>query len=93
MGDDSMRKLSCLLELSIEQLQQFAEETIEELLKELPVERILRGLPVEKFLKGLSPDKLLAAMSPQERAALAQRLKDYDRSPNASTDDSAPEVS
>ena len=54
-------------------LEQFAEETIEELLKELPV---------EKRIKGLSPDDLLAALSPEARAALAQRLKDYGLLPN-----------
>jgi len=48
-------------------LEQFAEETIEEL---------LRKLPAEKRLKGLSPDELLAALSPETRAALAERLKD-----------------
>jgi hypothetical protein len=54
-------------------LEQFAEETIEELLKKLPAERLL---------KRLSPDELLAAQSPETRAALAQRLKDYGALPN-----------
>jgi hypothetical protein len=48
-------------------LEQFAEETIEELLKNMPVER---------RIKGLSVDDLVAALSPEKRAALAQRLKD-----------------
>jgi hypothetical protein len=67
-------------------LEQFAEETIRELLKELPAEKRLEGLPAEKLLErlspekrleGLSPDELLAALTPQARALLAQRLKDY----------------
>jgi hypothetical protein len=48
-------------------LEQFAQETIEELLKTLPPERLL---------KGLSPDQLLAGLSPEVRAALIQRLKE-----------------
>jgi hypothetical protein len=48
-------------------LEQFAKETTEEFLK---------NLPAEKRLQGLSPDELLAAMSPEMRAALAQRLKE-----------------
>lgn len=47
-------------------LEIFARETIEELLK---------NMPVEQRLKGLSVDDLLAALSPETRAALAQRLK------------------
>jgi hypothetical protein len=58
------------LEVSLmpDMLEQFAEETINELLK---------NMPVEKRLKGLSADEVLAALSPETRAALAQRLKDY----------------
>jgi len=48
-----------------DELTRFAEETIEELLTEMPVER---------RLKGLSPDQLLAALSPETRAELAQLL-------------------
>ncbi len=71
-------------------LQQMAEETIKELLKELPAEKRLEGLsaekrleglPAEKRLEGLSPDELLAALPPETRAALAQRLKDYGSPP------------
>jgi hypothetical protein len=72
-------------------LEQFAKETIEELLKELPAETRmqglpadarLQGLPAETRLKGLSVDDLLAALSPETRAALAQRLKDDGWRPN-----------
>ena len=65
-------------------LQQFAEETIAQLLKELPAERLvkglspeerLRGLPPEERLKGLSPDEQLAALSPEARAELARRFQ------------------
>ncbi len=55
-------------------LEQFAEETIEELLKKLPV---------AKRIKGLSPDDLLAALSPESRAVLAQRLKNDSTLPTA----------
>ena len=66
-------------------LEQFARETIEELLKELPVEERLKGLSdearlkglsAEARLKGLSLDDFLAALSPETRAALKQRLKE-----------------
>jgi hypothetical protein len=48
-------------------LEQFAEETIEELLKKLPARR---------RVKGLSADDLLAAMTPETRAALIERLRE-----------------
>jgi hypothetical protein len=48
-------------------LEQFAKETIEELLREMPV---------EQRLEGLSADEVWAALSPETRAALAQRLKE-----------------
>ncbi len=48
-------------------LEQFAHETIEELLK---------SLPAENLLQGLSPDEILAALSPQKREALVKRLTD-----------------
>ena len=54
-------------------LEQFAEEAIE---------RFLKKLPPEKRIEGLTTDDLLAALSPEARAALAQRLKDYDSLPN-----------
>jgi hypothetical protein len=49
-------------------LEQLARETIEDLLK---------NLPVKERLKGVSADDLLEALSPEMRAALAQRLKDH----------------
>ena len=57
-------------------LEQFAEETIEEILKSLPAEKILNALSAQERLKGLSADDLLAALSPEIRAALAQRHRD-----------------
>jgi hypothetical protein len=66
-------------------LEQFAEETIEQLLKKLPAERLLKrvsaeerlkGVPAEERLKDLSVDQLLAALPPEKSKALAQRLKD-----------------
>jgi hypothetical protein len=64
-------------------LEEFARETIDQLLKDLPVEKRLEGVPVEKRLEGvpvekrlegLSVDEQLAALSPQAREALARRL-------------------
>jgi hypothetical protein len=66
---------------SLQQLQQFAEETLEKYLKKMPVEKRLEGVSAEERLKGLSPDELLAALSPEARAALAQRLKDSASAP------------
>jgi hypothetical protein len=54
-------------------LEQFAEETIEEL---------LRTLPAERLLKRLSVDDLLRALPPETRAELARRLKEDDSSPS-----------
>jgi hypothetical protein len=51
--------------------EQLDEETIEELLKELPADRLV---------KSLSPEKL-RALSPEVRAALAQRLEDCSSPP------------
>jgi hypothetical protein len=48
-------------------LQEFARETINELLKKLPP---------EERLKGLSVDELLAALSPETREELAQRIRE-----------------
>jgi hypothetical protein len=61
-------------------LEQFTKETIETLLK---------NMPVKERLKGLSLDELLAGLSPETRAALAQRLKDDDakRNPQAKAPD------
>jgi hypothetical protein len=57
-------------------LEEFARETIEELLNELPIEQRLKGLSAEERLKGLSVNELLAALSPEKRAALARLLKE-----------------
>lgn len=57
------------VELMPDMLTEFAEQTINEL---------LRNMPVEKRLKGLSVDELLAALSPETREALAQRLREND---------------
>jgi hypothetical protein len=62
-------------------LQEFARETINELLKKLPPEERLKGLSVDQRLAGLSADQLLAALSPETRQELAQRLKESDSVP------------
>jgi hypothetical protein len=86
---DRYRLEETLMPDSLEQLQQFAEETIEELLNNMPPEQLLKRrppetidelvkrVPLEQLLKRLSADDLLATLSPETRAALAQRLKDY----------------
>jgi hypothetical protein len=75
---------------SLEMLKQFAEETKKEVLHEASVEERLEGLPPEELVKRLSPDQLFAALSPEQRAALAQRLKDYDSSANPESKESGP---
>jgi hypothetical protein len=65
----------------MEQLKQFAKDTIEELLRELTPEERLKGLPAEERLKGLSLDELFEALSPEDRAKFAQRLKNEGSSP------------
>jgi hypothetical protein len=62
-------------------LGQFAEETIENLVK---------TLPAKWRLAGLSPDELLAALSPETRAALAQRLKDEGPPPATNAPEAGP---
>jgi len=66
-------------------LEEFARQTIDQLLKELPVEKRLeglsaeerlKGLPAEERLKGLSAEDLAKGLSPEMlRAALAEKLK------------------
>jgi hypothetical protein len=51
----------------MEQLHQFAEETIDELLKELPLERRLQGLTVEERLQGLRAEERLQGLTAKER--------------------------
>jgi hypothetical protein len=71
-----LRRYRLEVSLMPDALEQFAKETIEELLK---------GLPAEERLKGLSVDELLAALPPETRAALAQRLKEDGSPPNPET--------
>jgi hypothetical protein len=81
-----------LMPTGMEQLKQFAKETIDELLQELspeerlkglPAEERLKGLPAKERLKGLSLDDLLAALSPEDRVKFAQRLKEEGLPPSA----------
>ena len=69
-----------------EQLKQFAEDTIEELLRELPPERILKAVAMQERLKGLSaeellneltPEQILKALSPEQRVELAKYLNHH----------------
>lgn len=57
-------------------LEEFAQTTIDVLLKRLPLQKRLEGLSAVERLQGMSMDELLAALPPEERAALAQKLKE-----------------
>ena len=59
-----------------DQLEQMAQETLNEIFKKMTVEDHLKRLTIKDRLEGLSPDEMLAALSPEQRAALAQLLKD-----------------
>jgi hypothetical protein len=48
-------------------LEQFAEETIRELLNKLPAQKRLKGLPAEERLKGLPAEERLKGLSAEER--------------------------
>jgi hypothetical protein len=60
---------------ALEELKQFAQETIKELFKELSVEQRI------ELFRDLSPYELLAALTPEKRAALAQCLQDQGTRP------------
>ena len=57
-------------------LEQFVQETWEELLNNTSAEELLKRVSPQKLLKGLSPDEVLAALSPETLAAITQRLKE-----------------
>jgi hypothetical protein len=59
-----------------DQLEEFAREMKEELLRSFSPEELRKHLSAEERVKGLSPDELLAALPPEVQEALAQRLKD-----------------
>jgi hypothetical protein len=56
-------------------LEEFYQETIERLLKELPVEKRLEGLTPEQRVQGLTPEQLLQGLSAEALRQLAERLK------------------
>ena len=64
-------------------LEQFAKETIDELLKKLPAEELLKRLsvddlkklPAEELLERLSVDELWAALRPDKRAGTCKALQ------------------
>jgi hypothetical protein len=65
-------------------LEEFARETIDELLKELPIEKrleLLKELPVEKRLEGLTPEQRVQGLSAEELFELAKKLKGNGASP------------
>ncbi len=56
-------------------LEELHQETIERLLKELPVSRLLKSVPVDKRLEGVPVDEVLAALPPQVWEAIERRRK------------------
>jgi hypothetical protein len=70
-----LRRVQTEIEAMSITLQEFARQSIEELLKELPAEQILKAVPVEKRLEGLTPEQRVQGMSADELFALAKKLK------------------
>jgi hypothetical protein len=64
-------------------LEEFTRETIDQLLKELPVAKRLEGIPAAKRLEGFSADEILRALSPEARKELARRLETDDSPSNS----------
>src|ERR1700722_4896549 len=65
-------------------LEEFARETIDQLLRELPADQILKAVPIEKRLEGLTPEQRVQGLSPEQRVQglsreellkLAEKLK------------------
>jgi hypothetical protein len=56
-------------------LEEFERQSLDEILKKLPVEERLKGLPAEERLKGLSVEETILALSPEVIEALTRRLK------------------
>jgi hypothetical protein len=56
-------------------LEEFARETIDELLKELPIEKRLEGVPVEKLLERLTPEQRVQGLSAEELEKLLELAK------------------
>jgi hypothetical protein len=51
-------------------LEEFARQTIDELLKELPVEKrleLLKAVPPEQLVEAITPERLLKTLSPEQR--------------------------
>ena len=70
-------------------LEDFARETIDELLKELPAERILKAVPIDKRLEGVPIDKrlegvpiddLVKGLSPEMWRALREKIRETEAS-------------
>jgi hypothetical protein len=58
--------------------EEFARETIDELLKKLPAEKrieLLKGLSPQQRLEGLTPEQRVQGLSAEELLELAKRLK------------------
>jgi hypothetical protein len=57
-------------------LEEFYRETIERLLKELPIEKRLAGLSPEERLEGLSPEERIKGIPRETLEELLRKLKD-----------------
>jgi hypothetical protein len=57
-------------------LEEFTRETIDRVLKEIPLEKRLEGLSPAQRLQGLALEDRLAGLCPEEYKALLRLLKD-----------------
>ena len=58
-----------------DKLKAFVRETIDEILKNLPLEERLKGLSPQERLEGLSADEMVKVLSPEALEALARKLQ------------------
>jgi hypothetical protein len=59
-----------------ELLKRRAHESEMVLRRAMPAEKIVKGIRLELLLKTVSADDMLAVLSPEQRAELAQRLRE-----------------
>ncbi len=64
-----------LMPTALEELKQFAKETIDMILSEMSPEERLNGVPLEERLKGLTPDELLGALPQDVRKARIKKAE------------------
>ncbi len=62
-------------EIMPDQLEELYRETVDRLLKELPVEKRLEGLSAEQRVQGLSVEQLLKGLSPEQLRELVEKAR------------------